>query len=663
MWWNYNKNNKGGIPLDYSIKQEQTERHNLFIGVGGLGIEAIGKIKKGICLQIRENKFGKYDSLSFLAIDTDQHDLYKVCEEYCFNNTEILPISSTQLAMAWKTPEWFSYNKNFFGDITQGVGGIRQIGRVCLFYHIQKVYEKLLEKLRQNNVHSSGIDVHIIAGLSGGTGSGLFLDICYLLKHIMYQERITNCTVDGYCIMPDYLLNKFGYAINPAQRQMMLSNSYAALKEIHYYMNQNMTNHCFSEDYSPSIRVETTESPVDYLFLASSLVYPGQIMLPESTIDNIVDSIIDAFVCKNGNRHGRRIGWTLINSDFVIGYVSGSNYSKLVDLNTFHVSFMFSSMMKCVRKNHITKEDSNQFLLSIGIDVSAMRKELKNSIHPPIWTTGVPSDDDINEYIHKNVQIIDCNSTAFRNRMTERLEQKFQEIVCDVDLGISYIYELFSDNMCGVSKCIAQQLPQVDDMISQKKCDLYQVQYTIAEIKCKIGTANLFSRKRLLSDCKFLYEKLIEIILEDQILKNIQSLLYDLLESVNILGERIRSFEHFLTELEKECRGNLDYYERQGFDVDPIVDINYRCLYHNVMDVILSADSDATNLKEKIMKYLSSVIVPDLASQIQHFLIDYRHEYLFKEYGLLSEMKTCYHRDAENILHLERNWKDLMTDL
>ena len=43
------------------------------------------------------------------------------------------------------------------------------------------------------------VNIHIFSGLSGGTGAGCFLDVCYMVRHIAGETA----NIFGYFFMPD----------------------------------------------------------------------------------------------------------------------------------------------------------------------------------------------------------------------------------------------------------------------------------------------------------------------------------------------------------------------------------------------------------------------------------------------------------------------------
>ncbi len=75
---------------------------------------------------------------------------------------------------------------------------------------------------------------YIFSGLSGGTGSGLFLDVCYLARKTI-TDRNLNGRIHGYFFMPD--INHSVIGANLDHEYRMFLNAYASLQELNYCMN------------------------------------------------------------------------------------------------------------------------------------------------------------------------------------------------------------------------------------------------------------------------------------------------------------------------------------------------------------------------------------------------------------------------------------------
>lgn len=658
MWSNIKKTDDGGIPPHYSIKGEQSDRYNLFLGLGGLGIKTLGKIKKEICFRIRENEFAEYDRISFLAIDTHGKELNRLRDIYGFTDDERMLISPRTLLFMKGKPEWISEDAYLHNYEDLGVGMYRQIGRACLFVHIEKLYNRLETVLLRAASFHSEIDIHIITGLAGGTGSGSFLDICYLIRNIIRKNGITKCTVYGYCFMPDLQLSMCSQLFSQ-QGKCMLENSYAALKEIHYFMNQRIPHH-FSEKYSESIFVDSINPPVDYVRFVSSYFPDNSIMSNEQTIDNLVGMIVESFVWKHGCRYGK--GWTSNNSKFVIGYVSGCN-PNIVDENTFHISNLYCGMISKLSENiSVRGDDIEQIIHECGNALQSIKYGLARGIEAPTAPIGIIGTDNyINKWINETEQIIAVNSLHVRETMSEILKKSYIEIIRDVNHGIFFVSRLLSEHH--IQNYIDERVHETIRRQHYTSEKLTQIKESLFEVERELCNSGIFKRKKLLAEQEFLLADFYEALKEKLVLMKVRSLMENLLDQVSNLLHQTVFYKQFMYNLKYECESNLIYYQNRNYDMDSMVNLDYEHVLKGVMDILLDSDkSDDNTIKMKVLSVLAREVVSSLSPHARH-LIDYTGEYDLDSYVFIPEMKDCYNRGNQCLLHLNKRWGELIPDL
>ena len=156
---------------------------------------------------------------------------------------------------------------NFLGVVRPA----RQIGRYCLFKNIDQIIAKIsdLRAAVTKRTATTKVNVHILAGISGVTGSGIFIDMCYIIRDLLGRDA----TLFGYFFMPDVNLNKKEIVGDPLLSEGFKNNGYAALKELDYTMSLNESGDSFSQYYGGerlySIE-KTSVPPVDLCHLISS---------------------------------------------------------------------------------------------------------------------------------------------------------------------------------------------------------------------------------------------------------------------------------------------------------------------------------------------------------------------------------------------------------
>ena len=286
--------NCGGGIISKNDKSDQHEATAaVCIGIGGTGVAALSDLKGKIYQQLNpdnpDDPVPKYEGIQLLAIDSDDGAYKQFGGKRRLSDTEFFSIKKDNLSTLLTDPVGKSLIKDShqlrwmeIDQITallspEGAGGVRQIGRYLLFERaaslVNKIQEICTTALRKRNCNS--LDVYIFAGISGGTGSGCFLDVCYLVRHVI-RTAGWNAKVMGYFFLPDVVTSKPAVASEPACVAYNNSNGYAAMKELDYLMSLQTANDYFEQNYAAGITVKTQEPPVDMCHLISAQQADGR---------------------------------------------------------------------------------------------------------------------------------------------------------------------------------------------------------------------------------------------------------------------------------------------------------------------------------------------------------------------------------------------------
>ena len=87
--------------------------------------------------------------------------------------------------------------------------------------------------------------VYVVTGLGGGTGSGMFLDLAYVVKHLLKELGCSQAEVNGVFFLP-------AVDRHPG-RVLALGNAFAALTELNHFSTPGTTF---------SVRYEEKEKPL-----------------------------------------------------------------------------------------------------------------------------------------------------------------------------------------------------------------------------------------------------------------------------------------------------------------------------------------------------------------------------------------------------------------
>lgn len=276
----------GGIICQSSVSP-QMGTPCLMIGIGGTGLAALRRVKKEIYQHLEPDdpdaSIPQYAKLSFLGIDTDTDDLtvenpdvaeLQPNEQWSLNVPNLTRMLSSAETKNDPCLKWLSTGITLTGD--KGAGGNRQAGRFCLFKRVGALRAKLDELVKQTMAAAGkpNIQVHIFAGISGGTGSGTFLDICYILREVLGN---INSIVCGYFFLADTQLYRKGIRGNTAVENYNKRNGYAALRDLDYCMSLPASGGRFQENYAPGFSVDSNKAPVDLCHLISATTTNGVI--------------------------------------------------------------------------------------------------------------------------------------------------------------------------------------------------------------------------------------------------------------------------------------------------------------------------------------------------------------------------------------------------
>ncbi|MBE0541771.1 MAG: hypothetical protein IH623_10335 [Verrucomicrobia bacterium] len=237
---------------EYSIKLENHQR-GLVIVIGGTGAEILAPNRRRTI-----DEFGSMENVPMirhLYIDTDprwyKNQQSQVEKSIRLSDEDFVDIQFPGAAELYRGIKrgsyphysWFDLQKlENLKSVTDGAGTVRQMARLAFWFHYSKIrdaIERQLDALRPDSVATymrtrhgtqlvEGINIYIVAGLGGGTGSALWLETAYLVQKILLDKGITGSNqIVGYGVLPQ--------AYKDLSGANALANGYAVLKELNYY--------------------------------------------------------------------------------------------------------------------------------------------------------------------------------------------------------------------------------------------------------------------------------------------------------------------------------------------------------------------------------------------------------------------------------------------
>lgn len=265
--------NKNNIPL-------------LIIGLGGTGSDMAATIKR--TFQDRFELAPGSDvppRTKFMIFDTD----IKEQEKQGWSDNEFIHLKGVfhkDALESWES-DWFDpeFSDPFGLYKGDGAGVFRQVSRVFLFRNVAAVLQKIriaVNQLVALNAASLAANpnnkprIYVLAGISGGTGSGLFLDLAYIIRHSFGNNNNAyelNCML----VMPDVTLQHHGLG-NTILEDLYQTNGYAALKELDFWMNYGVHHHQFRQKYDYDTIIEWKGHPYQFVYLFSSKNADGNVI-------------------------------------------------------------------------------------------------------------------------------------------------------------------------------------------------------------------------------------------------------------------------------------------------------------------------------------------------------------------------------------------------
>lgn len=282
----------GGIVSAQQQAKQVANTATILIGLGGTGIDCLRTIKTQVYSRLEPDDpkaiIPTYQHIRFLGIDSDNSKQGTADEDeqeqgqkrrqgsMSLDAGEFFPIANPNVKAAFGNPaaikirrelDWLRWEDIPAGSLTdKGAGGIRQVGRFMLMDKATEFMSKLSDEIEiaKRDLQAPNVMIHIFSGLSGGTGSGTFLDVCYMVRHL--AAAVGGVTVFGYFFLPDVNLSRIPSS-QTLVRQYIPKNGYAAMQELDYCMQLQFNGGAFVQEYKDSKRIQWREQPVDMCHL------------------------------------------------------------------------------------------------------------------------------------------------------------------------------------------------------------------------------------------------------------------------------------------------------------------------------------------------------------------------------------------------------------
>ena len=258
---------RGGSIIDLVPKSDPVDTPTLVVSIGGLGGDTLNQIKKKFIERVKPQPTGQ-EKVLFVELDTDDNWMKNLRESvdsdsnigFLTANEQVNIVSDTSPAVqqiveiAQNNPtvpqhDWVDMNLPKDMLVSQaGAKGTRQMGRLSISagnnyqFLRTKIQDKfkILQKTAPVRDGTSIVNVILIAGISGGTGSGSIIDTTYLLYLAAQDVGAIHIDIDAILYTPDVQEN-----VNGVNKDNLKRNFTACMKEIDTFFKAKETG----EDY------------------------------------------------------------------------------------------------------------------------------------------------------------------------------------------------------------------------------------------------------------------------------------------------------------------------------------------------------------------------------------------------------------------------------
>lgn len=225
-------------------------KRTLYIGLGGTGFKTLLHTKRAFI-----ETYGEVPPMiKFLAFDSDKnqykgYSLNSIHGEVRFDPSESSDIMVTQSKskvsrhrgdLSWLPDR----NIPAIVDLENGCGMVRTNGRIAFAFNYRKSRSNIQNALNQicnlTTVHndkyeliSNDVEVNIVFSIAGGTGSGNFLDMAYLVKDIFRSQALPETSkIIGYMVLPDIYEAQLMFG-----KEKLFPNGCGSLVDLDYMMH------------------------------------------------------------------------------------------------------------------------------------------------------------------------------------------------------------------------------------------------------------------------------------------------------------------------------------------------------------------------------------------------------------------------------------------
>jgi eukaryotic-like serine/threonine-protein kinase len=235
----------------------------LVIGIGQHGLRVLQRLRRKI-----EDQFGHLDALPnlrLLYLDTDA-DSARAAAEFRPSEVLLTRLNRPRHYLRAQTGRpnidtWFDLKMLYRIPRSLVTMGMRALGRLAFVDNYRLITRRLKSTLADcTNAETlaaaakeTGLGmrtdhphVYVITGLGGGTGSGMFLDLAYVVRHLLRRMGYERPETSAIFLLPA--------ADRQPNRTLAMGNAYAALTELNHFSSPETIFSARYEEHGKAIQ-------------------------------------------------------------------------------------------------------------------------------------------------------------------------------------------------------------------------------------------------------------------------------------------------------------------------------------------------------------------------------------------------------------------------
>lgn len=357
----------------------------IIIGLGGTGGEVLLRIRKKFFEASGTfDPWTEWPIINYLYIDTDEDDkdVDKYHGQFYSFKNEFLPATIPDYQVyTHNLTDRPSLRKWWYEDQTElkspalrtGAGQIRGYSRLAFWLYADRIRERIQQLAgrcmspraqmsdRNITVDWSRLWVYVVGSIAGGTGSGVFLDLGYLLRDM----NLPGLESMAFLVFPSV----FNYLAIPKER--LRANSYATLMELEYYSSLQMRGGSFDDKWSDERPDKpTTLSPFNRVFLVDGMNLANQVVGEKEAREGLLDLVADH-----------------IYMDYAVSQFGGAKRSTYVNMDDhLHQEWFYDHRDPNKPERIVLTEKFSQSYQTFGLSkIYIPLQRIKKSVACEIW--------------------------------------------------------------------------------------------------------------------------------------------------------------------------------------------------------------------------------------------------------------------------------------